>query len=231
MATRTWGLPPWRRSSDTPHAKPPSISCVPVVWHGQVFACEWNPHAVEALRVNLDTNGVAARCEVRQGDCRQVAPTGVADRVLLGLLPSSTCGWPTAVAALKVPPTPPPPFPTLKHMAKHHRGLESCSAGAGGNGAPSPRHAFTAQSSGGWLHVHENVKDSEEEEWVAATAAKMEELAAAAGRRWTVYVAHLEHVKWYAPHIRHVVLDLHCCADSGAHLEGAISQPVRPELA
>jgi len=153
----------------------------------KVFACEWNPHAVEALRVNLDTNGVAARCEVRQGDCRQVAPTGVADRVLLGLLPSSTCGWPTAVAALK--------------------------------------------SSGGWLHVHENVKDSEEEEWVAATAAKMEELAAAAGRRWTVYVAHLEHVKWYAPHIRHVVLDLHCCADSGAHLEGAISQPVRPELA
>ncbi len=35
-----------------------------------------------------------------QGDCRLVAPRGVADRVLLGLLPSSQGGWETAVAAL-----------------------------------------------------------------------------------------------------------------------------------
>ena len=35
------------------------------------------------------------------GDCLQVAPVGVADRVLLGLLPSSEDSWPTAVAALK----------------------------------------------------------------------------------------------------------------------------------
>lgn len=31
----------------------------------------------------------------------QVAPQGVADRVLLGLLPSSKGGWATALAALK----------------------------------------------------------------------------------------------------------------------------------
>lgn len=43
----------------------------------------------------------ACRCEVRQGDCGQVAPHGVADRVSLGLLPSSECGWAAAVAALK----------------------------------------------------------------------------------------------------------------------------------
>ena len=51
---------------------------------------------------------------------------GVADRVLLGLLPSSREGWPVALAALK-------------------------------------------PSTGGWLHLHHNVKDSEEAAWMAST--------------------------------------------------------------
>ncbi len=51
---------------------------------------------------------------------------GVADRVLLGLLPSSREGWPVALAALK-------------------------------------------PSTGGWLHLHHNVKDSEEAAWIAST--------------------------------------------------------------
>ena len=68
----------------------------------KVVACEWNPHSVEALRKNLVKNGFdETRCEVREGDNRRVAPTGVADRVLLGLLPDSERAWPTAVAALR----------------------------------------------------------------------------------------------------------------------------------
>jgi tRNA wybutosine-synthesizing protein 3 len=39
-----------------------------------VFACEWNPHAVEALRRNLVANRVEGRCEVLEGDCRLHAP-------------------------------------------------------------------------------------------------------------------------------------------------------------
>ncbi len=50
---------------------------------------------------------------------------GVADRVLLGLLPSSQCAWRAALAALK--------------------------------------------NQGGWLHLHNNVKDSEEAAWSQAT--------------------------------------------------------------
>lgn len=50
---------------------------------------------------------------------------GVADRVLLGLLPSSRCAWRTALAALK--------------------------------------------EQGGWLHLHGNVKDSDEASWAQAT--------------------------------------------------------------
>lgn len=68
----------------------------------KVFACEWNPNSVAALRRNLQLNGVESnRCEVREGDNRRVAPVGVADRVLLGLLPDSETSWPTAVAALR----------------------------------------------------------------------------------------------------------------------------------
>jgi tRNA G37 N-methylase Trm5 len=37
-----------------------------------VYACEWNPDAVEALERNLKLNGVEDRCIVLRGDNRQV---------------------------------------------------------------------------------------------------------------------------------------------------------------
>ena len=39
-----------------------------------VHACEWNPHAVEALRRSLVTNRVEDRCVVHFGDNRKVEP-------------------------------------------------------------------------------------------------------------------------------------------------------------
>ena len=67
-----------------------------------MYACEWNPNSVDALRRNLAANGVAAeRCVVVEGDNRRTAPVGVADRVLLGLLPDSECSWAAAVGALR----------------------------------------------------------------------------------------------------------------------------------
>ncbi|CAH1786073.1 unnamed protein product, partial [Owenia fusiformis] len=66
-----------------------------------VHACEWNPNAVDALRKNLVLNHVADRCIVHKGDNREVCPKGVADRVNLGLIPSSEQGWEIACAALK----------------------------------------------------------------------------------------------------------------------------------
>lgn len=39
-----------------------------------VYACEWNPHAVEALRRNLEANGVTDSCVVLEGDNRVTAP-------------------------------------------------------------------------------------------------------------------------------------------------------------
>ena len=67
----------------------------------KVYACEWNPNSCAALRHNLRVNNVESKCEVLEGDNRRTAPTGVADRVLLGLLPHAEMSWETAVKALK----------------------------------------------------------------------------------------------------------------------------------
>jgi tRNA G37 N-methylase Trm5 len=81
---------------------------LPALIHGKashVHACEWNEHAVFALRYNLKQNGVDDRATVYVGDCRKIAKNrslvDMCDRVCLGLLPSSEGGWRTAVKALK----------------------------------------------------------------------------------------------------------------------------------
>ena len=65
-------------------------------------ACEWNPEAVKALRWGLEANGVGDRCTIHEGDSRIAAQSlgGVADRVFLGLLPSSEEGLEAAMGVL-----------------------------------------------------------------------------------------------------------------------------------
>ena len=82
---------------------------LPVLVHAgaaHVHAAEWNPDAVACLRVNLALAGVEARCSVWPGDngallARAPALLGCADRVLLGLIPSSRGAWGTALRVLK----------------------------------------------------------------------------------------------------------------------------------
>lgn len=131
-----------------------------------VYACEWNSFAVEALQHNVEANSVSDRCIVLEGDNRLTAPKEVADRVCLGLLPSSEGSWVTAVRALRM--------------------------------------------EGGTLHIHGNVKDSEETQWTEHVVKSICEIAKSEGRCWEVSMVHLERVKWYAPHIRHLVADLKC---------------------
>ncbi|XWS12833.1 hypothetical protein CRYUN_Cryun37aG0124200 [Craigia yunnanensis] len=131
-----------------------------------VYACEWNPHAVEALKRNLQANSVSDRCIILEGDNRITAPKGVADRVCLGLLPSSEGSWLTAVRALR--------------------------------------------TEGGILHVHGNVKDTEEGLWTNHVSKSICEIARSEGHCWEVTIDHVERVKWYAPHTRHLVADVRC---------------------
>eukprot|EP00039_Didymoeca_costata_P030291 m.28822 g.28822 ORF g.28822 m.28822 type:complete len:426 (-) comp8037_c0_seq3:54-1331(-) len=66
-----------------------------------LYACEWNPHAVHALRRNLELNNVSDRCTILEGDNQKAGLKDVADRINLGLIPTSQRGWSVAIAALK----------------------------------------------------------------------------------------------------------------------------------
>jgi len=67
----------------------------------KVYAVEWNPDAVSALYRNLEINHVTKeRCEVLYGDNRKVTPKNIADRVNLGLIPTSSASWGVACECL-----------------------------------------------------------------------------------------------------------------------------------
>ncbi len=63
---------------------------LPIAVYGKakVFACEINPIAFKYLKENIQLNNVENRVIPLLGDCREVAPRGVADRVIMGYLDS-----------------------------------------------------------------------------------------------------------------------------------------------
>lgn len=77
---------------------------LPLLFHakaGSLIACEWNPNSLRALRHNLMEAGVIDRCTIVPGDNQLISFESIADRVLLGLLPSSKKGWHLAAKVLK----------------------------------------------------------------------------------------------------------------------------------
>jgi tRNA wybutosine-synthesizing protein 3 len=56
---------------------------------------------------------------------------------------------------------------------------------------------------GGWLHLHGNAPGGDEEAWGDSVVNELREMDSR-----PVTVEHLVKVKWYAPHVRHCVLDL-----------------------
>jgi len=77
---------------------------IPAVVHGgasRVVACEMNPVAHAYLCENIRLNGVDGKVEARLGDCREVAPKGVADRVIMGYLVDTHEFLEVALLALK----------------------------------------------------------------------------------------------------------------------------------
>ena len=132
-----------------------------------VYACEWNPEALKALRRNLKENGVEDKCTILEGDCTVHAPAGIANRVNLGLIPSSEVAWSAAVRSLR--------------------------------------------PEGGWLHVHMNCLEDEIHSFVKKMTESLTNLAHDQDKRANVFcVRHVEKVKWYAPKVRHIVVDIEC---------------------
>ncbi|NXN30273.1 TYW2 protein, partial [Nycticryphes semicollaris] len=175
-------------------------------------ACEWNSHAVEALRRNLALNGVQDRCCVHHGDSRQLELRDVADRVNLGLIPSSEEGWPVACRVLKKGTggilhihhnveTPPAPAPTQTLVLQAETGSPEGDSSDGKVQHPtdSGKETLRARIRPAW------------QRWAEATAARIRGLLAELhGQPWTTSILHIEVVKSYAPHVHHLVLDLEC---------------------
>ena len=131
-----------------------------------VYACEINPNSIQALQNGAKLNNVSKRLTILEGDnlstMQQVY--SLADRVHLGILPSSEKAWQSAINCLK--------------------------------------------SSGGKLHIHMNVEEEKIEDFVKYCSDSIAKLAKQLGREGIVSVEHVEKVKWYAPRIRHIVIDI-----------------------
>ena len=155
----------------------------------RLHACEWNPSALKCLEASLIENGVRDRCVIHAGDNRLVAPVGVADRVNLGLLPSSECSWHTACRCLK---------PSGGIIVVH------------GN-------VNSLQVEQRLLNLVTLVKDRYSAKevwgmWSRMVQTTFQDLLSRSDQliSWEVTVARLEHVKSYAPHIDHLVAELAC---------------------
>lgn len=156
-----------------------------------VHACEWNPDAVKALKRNLVENGVSHRCTVHQGDNRQLPLSDLADRVNLGLIPSSEGSWLVACRLLKTK------TGGILHI---HRNVTS------------PPHKTDYESSVSAAESPPKKMDKEVwQAWADETANHISILLQdITGNPWRTNTLHIEHVKSYAPHIYHIVLDLEC---------------------
>ena len=130
-----------------------------------VYACELNPNSINALTKGAKLNAVSNRLTIIEGDNQITLQTltNIADRVHLGILPSSENTWPLAIDCLK--------------------------------------------KSGGIIHIHMNVREKEIDSFVEYC---LEQVKSYAGQRDfnTIQLQHVEKVKWYAPHIRHIVIDV-----------------------
>jgi tRNA G37 N-methylase Trm5 len=67
---------------------------------------------------------------------------------------------------------------------------------------------LTLKPTGGTLHIHMNVEEENIDDWVKDTVVRFEQMSHHHQRGFKAEVLHLERVKWFAPRVRHVVLDL-----------------------
>ncbi|XP_041109946.1 tRNA wybutosine-synthesizing protein 2 homolog isoform X2 [Polyodon spathula] len=136
-----------------------------------VHACEQNPHAVNALRRNLELNGAAQRCQVHQGDNRQK----------------------------------PNPALLLQNLCLQEVSDPSSPAWK------ATRESDTADSRESAPGLDRRAVKADWQAWSKAAACRIAALLLEIqGQPWRTHILHIEHVKAYAPHVDHIVLDLDC---------------------
>jgi hypothetical protein len=171
-----------------------------------------------------------AKLVILQGDSNGTMTRGLtgdqADRVLLGLLPSSQDFFDTAASA-------------IRQSDVLNRQARALTEGQTNNQTEQSNKQHPSR----WIHIHENIKDGEEVEFAEECAKKFRRMLRGnldtlserfgkvrAGLRnlqaafeqhrqftgfpnfdlnlFEVRVHHIQKVKWYAPRVRHIVVDL-----------------------
>ena len=133
-----------------------------------VYAIEINPNSIKWLKAAAGKNNVEKHLTILRGDNSEIMQDlhNVADRVHLGILPSSKSAWKNAARCLK--------------------------------------------PEGGFIHIHMNCKEEEIADLAADILCEFETICRELNMDWELSIHHIEKVKWYAPRIRHVVIDLQC---------------------
>lgn len=140
----------------------------------------------------------------------QAGLTGVADRVNIGLIPSSEEGWPLACAALKQ---------STGGWLHVHGNVTLTVAGDRERNDQSAVYQQDLQRYSHLLSLR-RLRSSTVTRWIGYAVEQVilflqlpeskDEDIASVCQNWSVEARHVEHVKSYAPHISHLVLDLEC---------------------
>ncbi|XP_075405407.1 tRNA wybutosine-synthesizing protein 2 homolog [Tenrec ecaudatus] len=175
-----------------------------------VHACEWNPHAAAALKTNLELNGVADRCQIHFGDNRKLKLSNIADRVNLGLIPSSEAGWLVACQVLRQD------VGGILHIHQNVESFPLNTRQAPGSSGVEEEQMITKHEENGPTRDsgRKILTGSAKPEWQRWAESAKTRIAALLqqvhGRPWKTQVLHIHPVKSYAPHVDHLVLDLEC---------------------
>lgn len=195
-----------------------------------VYACEWNPSSVKALKRNLDLNHIPeSKYSILEGDNRMVCPRNIAHRVNLGLIPSAEGSYKTAVEALNGN------FGGVLHIHGNVRRekpkkasrihalpnnllvqSDTCENSEKSDIDPSLTNFVVYPENEKLIFdTYPNVSDckySEWKSWASETARKIGCFLIKKDEccRWKLTLIHLEHVKAFAPFVDHLVLDLQC---------------------
>uniref|UniRef100_F7CBL9 tRNA wybutosine-synthesizing protein 2 homolog n=1 Tax=Monodelphis domestica TaxID=13616 RepID=F7CBL9_MONDO len=168
-----------------------------------VHACEWDPHAATALKKNLELNSVADRCCIHLGDNRKLKLRSIADRVNLGLIPSSEEGWPIACQVLRQDTG---GILHIHHNVESFPGKELQLPNSSEAGQKEQR---AARNSG--RQTPAKIAKLEWRRWAETVAAHIGVLLLQQhGKLWKTQILRVQRVKSYAPHVHHLVLDLDC---------------------
>jgi tRNA wybutosine-synthesizing protein 2 len=190
-----------------------------------VYACEWNPASVIALKRNLQLNRISnSKYTIFEGDNRLVCPANIADRLNLGLIPSSEGSYETAVRALR------DKLGGILHIhgnVRREKGrTKNCDTIESNakflNEDENQRTPqFSTDSTMGpksdkiILHANSSVSDSKYDEWKEWSYQTAQKIGCLLNKKdghctWVLTMIHLEHVKAFAPFVDHMVLDIQC---------------------